>query len=376
MRIGIITVPFNNNYGGYLQAFALMTILKRMGHEPTMIMRRHNPNAVSFLFRLKFFIKGLIKTIVKRKKYPCIYTCETFYKERGKNMHTFVDKYIVPQTKYIYSTEDLRKTCDGKFDAYIVGSDQVWRSIYVPGIVGNMFLDFTKGWDVKRIAYAASFGTDTLEYSVDERNICGKLIQKFDAISVREASGEKVIEDYGWMARNIETVLDPTMLLNSEDYNRILPSNESPAKGKIFCYILDKSENTSALVSAVSSELNKDIYEIADIQKGNSVLPSVEEWLSAIRDADFVITDSFHGTVFSIILNKNFYVCPNIDRGCVRFEALLSRYGLLDRIIQSNKWKKRGCDVINWDMVRNIQKEEQEKSLNFLYEILNSTGLE
>ena len=375
MKIGILTVPFNNNYGGYLQAYALMTVLKRMGHEPTMIMRRHNPRSVPLIYRIKFFVSGIIKTFRYQKKYPLIYNVETNFRFRGKKMLEFVDKHITPQTIYIYSTKDLKRICKDKFDAYIVGSDQVWRAIYVPGIVGNMFLDFTEGWNVKRIAYAASFGTDKPEYFNDEKSLCGRLLENFDSVSVRETSGINVIKRFDWKAKNLQTVLDPTMLLSAEDYNYILPQKASLAKGKIFCYILDKTIGNNKFVETIVKKTGRTIYEIADIQNGNTVLPPIEDWLTAIRDADFIITDSFHGTVFSIIFNKPFLVCANKKRGYARFYDLLSKFNL-DCNIADGKDNLSKILATDWNEVNILLEKEKNKSRQYLYEISHSSGLE
>lgn len=366
MKIGIITVPYNNNYGGYLQSYALMTVLKQMGHEPTIIMRRHNPHPVSAVFRIKYFIKGILKTILRHKLHPCIYRKELSFQTRGKSMLIFVDRYMQPQTKYVYSTDDLRLECEGKFDAYIVGSDQVWRAIYVPGIVGNMYLDFTEGWKVKRIAYAASFGTDNHEYTAEEKKLCGKLIEIFDAVSVREDSGLKVFDEFKWKVKNPQVVLDPTLLLSMDDYNKVLPQENKLVKGKIFCYVLDKGDDAKMAISNIQQQLNRPIYEIADIQKGDSVLPSIETWLSAIRDSDFVITDSFHGTVFSIIFNKPFAVYVNKARGSRRFEDLLGQFNLQSHIISNHKQKDFVFSNIDWNKVNELVDIKKKESIHFL----------
>ena len=370
MRIGILTVPFNNNYGGYLQAYALMTILKQMGHEPTIIMRRHTPAPVSLLFRLKFTIKGICRTIFYRKRFPLIYSRELTFRTRGRNMLSFVNKYIQPQTIYIYSTNELRNQCDGKFDVYIVGSDQVWRPIYVPGIIGNMFLDFTEGWDVKRFSYAASFGTDNPEYTEDEKQLCGRLIERFDGVSVREESGANVIDNLGWHPKRLSVVLDPTLLLNAIDYNKLLHSS-SDSERRVFCYVLDQNPLTDFVVESVCnvSKLKENV--ISNIQTGKSSLPSVEDWLTAIRDAEFVVTDSFHGTVFSIIFNKPFVVCANTQRGFTRFEALLATFGLSNRIINKASDLAVLDKDIDWNAVNRFLLIEQNKSKCFLNEMLN-----
>lgn len=365
MKIGILTVPFNNNYGGYLQSYALMTVLKRMGHQPTIIMRRHNTRPVSMNFRINYFVKGIIKSIVRLRKQPCLYSRELSYRRKGAEMLSFVDKYIQPQTDYIYSTDDLRNQCEGMFDAYVVGSDQIWRPIYVPGIIGNMYLDFTEGWDVKRIAYAASFGTETLEYSDTEKGLCGKLIEKFDAVSVREESGLKIISDLKWIVREPQVVLDPTLLLTKDDYNKILPQENTFVKGKIFCYILDKSNEAKLAISNIQKQLKKPLYEIADIQSGDAVLPSIETWLTAIRDSEFVITDSFHGTVFSIIFNKPFLVYANQTRGATRFEGLLGQLGISEHII-CDSFDLNKIPEIDWGCVNRIIADKTKESMTFI----------
>jgi len=248
------------------------------------------------------------------------------FKYRGKNMHSFFNQNIQPQTKYIYTTKDLQAECKGSFDAYIVGSDQVWRPIYVKGIVSNYFLDFVKDTPVKRISYGASFGSSKPEYTEVEKTICGNLLEQFDAVSVREKGALKVIEQFGWKAKKTQVVPDPTMLLSRICYDNLIPVVNTKAKGSIFCYVLDKNEANNNVIEKIRQSLQRPIYEIADIQKGDTVLPSIETWLSAIRDSDFVITDSYHGTVFSILFNKPFVVCVNKERGADRFESLLETF--------------------------------------------------
>lgn len=366
MKIGILTLPFNNNYGGYLQAYALMTVLKRMGHQPTLIMRRHNKPKISARCKIKLFVTGLLKTILTLKKHQIIYDVEYGFNKKGRDMHKFVNEFMQPQTPYLYDTVSLKKYCEGKFDAYIVGSDQVWRAIYVPDIK-NFYLDFTKGWDVIRIAYAASFGTDHPEYTDKQVLQCGKLLKYFDAVSIREKSGNKVFESFGWGNLNPNVVLDPTMLLNANDYSKVLPSDPSESLGKVFYYVLDLNPTLKNLLEDTSSLLEKELYGISNIQHVGEVLPSIEEWLINIRDSNFVVTDSFHGMVFSIIFHKPFIVCVNFDRGVERFISLLDELGLSDRIYNSDcNLQILMANDINWIDVEKRISLLREKSINFL----------
>lgn len=370
MKIGILTVPFNNNYGGYLQAFALMTVLKRMGHEPTLIMRRHNKRNLTRKTVIKYFIKGVLHSFANAKLCPLFYNVERDYKYIGSNMHRFVDKCIQPQTPFLYSTAELERYCKGRFDAYIVGSDQVWRSIYVPDI-GNYFLDFTTGWNVRRIAYAASFGTLTPEYTSQDIVSCRSLVQQFDAISLRENSGRRVFDLFKWSYDNLHVVLDPTLLLTSDDYLKTLGGNNKLEPKGIFYYVLDKDKNITDLLETISRKQQLPVYGISNIQKEYKTLVSIEEWLSNIINSHFVVTDSFHGMVFSIIFQKPFIVVVNRNRGLDRFQSLLDILGLekrmysnaenLDEVLQNE---------INWASVKSKLDNLREKSYAFLHDSL------
>jgi hypothetical protein len=368
MKIGILTLPFNNNYGGYLQAFALLNVLKDLNHEPVMIMRRHNKRHVTLSFRVKFLLKRIFKSIIKCKYFSLLYTEEVTFKELGENMISFLNTYIVPQTKYIYSSEELRCYCFGRFDGYIVGSDQVWRATYGPNI-SDYFLGFTEEWDVKRFSYAASFGTDTPEYTDSEVLDCAKLIQNFDDISVRERSGIDVIKNFGWRSKNIKVVLDPTLLLPKSVYNNLIEF--IPVRNNfIFQYVLDESIESKKIIQNIQSQLSLSLSSIDNIQKTAKPLPSIEYWLSQFRDANFIVTDSFHGTVFSIIYNKPFIVLVNEGRGSSRFDNLLTLFELEDRKVTNvDKAIEVLAKDINWTRVNERLNVLKTQSLNFLNNI-------
>ena len=261
------------------------------------------------------------------------------------------------------------------FDAYIVGSDQVWRPIYSYGI-SNYFLDFTVGKDVKRIAYSASFGTDQWEFTTEQTAVCSELAKQFDAISVREDSGVGLCRKY----LNIDAVQmpDPTLLLDKNDYLEIIKNDcpENSHSGGIFTYILDDSEIKRSIVQKVSSKLKLNSFSVMPQaqfknvgRKGieKCIYPPVAEWLQGFADADFVVTDSFHGTVFSIIFNKPFISIANGKRGTSRFTSLLKTFGLEDRLIY---WDKDLKDCLLSDIdfagINTVHKKKREEALKFL----------
>lgn len=369
MKIGILTLPFNNNYGGYLQAYALMTILKKFGHDVELIYRRQEIKKRTLKSDLKFFIKRSLKSIITRKHYPLFYNYEREYKCDGEKMVQFSNQYIIPKTNAIYTSYELESECGSRFDAIIVGSDQVWRPIFVPNIQ-DFFLHFVKNNYTKKIAYAASFGTSNPEYSEEQIKLCGDLLCQFDAVSVREDSGIDVIKKFGWNCINPSIVLDPTMLLEKSFYEKLMDFDlDSLGKGKIVTYLLDKKPEKNIVVAKVAKKLSLQIYNI------NNKTISIPQWLRTIHDADFVITDSFHGTVFSVIFNVPFIVIPNQKRGTCRFNSLLKLFNLESRIVnldENNISHILINDIINWSSVNNILINEREKAFAFLLKSLEN----
>ena len=368
MKIGILTLPFNNNYGGYLQAYALMTVLKNIGHDVELIYRKHNKRPLSL--RVKYFLKTFIKCCIGRKHGRLLLDQDKELREKGVNIMPFVDTYISPKTKQLFSTKTLGKLCNNRYDAIIVGSDQVWRPDYVPNIQ-NFFLNFIHNDKIIKISYAASFGERKPKYTEQERIECGQLIQLFDHVSLREDSGLCVIKDFGWKTKiSPKIVLDPTMLLDKAHYERLLTQNGS--NGDYVCtYLLDDNSITNDLTETIVKTLNIPKVSILDEKnwkKSTYKMPSIEYWLQRIHDAKFVVTDSFHGTVFCILFNVPFIVYNNQGRGSDRFLTLLGHFGLEDRLVSdvSNIDKLMKSDILWEDTNLKIQNKKKE-SLSYLY---------
>lgn len=372
MKIGILTVPFNNNYGGYLQACALMHVLAQMGHQPCMIMRRHDIPCRSLYVSLKIIIKSCLKAVLYRDKNILLHPFEAFYFVQGRTMQSFVTKFITPQTPFLYTWTAVEKKLVNKFDAIIVGSDQVWRPIYVPQ-VENYFLSFAKDWKIRRVVYAASFGTVTPEYTSRQQIECSKLLQKFDAISVREFGALDVFRKFGWKTKGVKVVLDPTLLINPSFYANMFKNVEAPVdRHYVFSYILDSNEGKRNAISDFCKKQNLFLQLISDIQSDNKELPSVESWLKNIKDADYVITDSFHGMVFSIIFHVPFIVLINKTRGTDRFESLLNSISLIDRIcFDLHGINAKMLHPIDWESVDKSIQALREESLSFLSKSLH-----
>lgn len=368
MKIGILTIQFNNNYGGFLQAYALQNFLICKGHDVTII--NLNNNKLSRINKLKFIIKGIINTILRFESFPIF---SSIYEFKGKKMHTFVSKHIKLSKPFNDRDEYIKFCNNSDFNAFIVGSDQVWRPEYVKYIY-DYFLDFINN-DIIKISYAASFGTDNPNYSTKEINLCGECLSKFKAISVRETSAISVMEKFKWVTENVITVLDPTLLLSKSHYEKLI-ENYSPTisyKNKILSYILDDNDEIDNILCEAENTMKLKSINIINPKKWkniNYVMPAIEEWLCAFRDASFIITDSFHGMVFSIIMQKPFAVYINSDRGITRFTSLLSMLNLDNRIIRNNI-ESLINEKINWNEVNDLLDYQKMKSEKFITTNLN-----
>ena len=372
MRIGILTLPLNINYGGILQAYALQTVLERMGHEVWLINKIPYKKNVSWY---KLIVRIFQKYILGRKDIHIFFERD-FNKynspqsEMRVNTNRFIDEHI--KIVSIYDINEIKPEC---YDAIVVGSDQIWRPKYLiepfNDDVTPAFLSFATSWSINRVAYAASFGTDVWEYSDEETCKIKNLAKKFQAISVREDSGVRLCkENLGVEATH---VLDPTMLLDEDDYNRIAQNGKTP-NGDLMCYILDKSSYKNDVIAKVAKAkglvpFNTNASDVIEVQ------PPVEDWLQGLKHAKMVITDSFHACVFSIIYHKPFIAISNDIRGNARLTSLLTMFGLEDRLIEEGKElnSKLINSPIDYVKVDKLLDEWRKKSSAFLKDNIKST---
>lgn len=350
MRIGILSLPLNTNYGGILQAYALQTTLQKMGHE-VVILNQDRTTIQSPFKQFKSYGEYLVRRYLLGRniiyKSPSILNQER--SEREQYTQLFVNKNI-----NTYKIKNLLNDVPENLDAIVVGSDQVWRHYYFTlsyrcGIE-NAFLKFCDDRTIRRIAYAASFGTDDWEYSEEETKECGRLLGKFDEVSVREAYAVKLCKEK--LGRgDVRHVLDPTLLLTKDDYIEIVKNTVTPKNsGDLMCYLLDETEEKKKLVETIARTRNLTPFnagsKVEDLSAAHleRIQPPVEEWLQGFMEAKFVVTDSFHACVFSIIFGKPFIVIANQFRGLSRFSSLLESLQLSNNMILSASEYDTTCD--------------------------------
>jgi hypothetical protein len=380
MKICVVTLPFNSNYGGILQAYALQSALKKMGHEVATV-RRYSTSMPLKLKVFSFARRSILRTLFRKD--VVVRTWPTKKENRIISEHTnrFIEANI-STTDWIRFECNFGKLRKNGFDAYVVGSDQVWRPKYAPKL-SNHFLGFVdKNSNARKIAYAASFGVDKWEFAPNQTKKCSKLLQRFDAVSVREDSGISLCRDY--LGVSAVQTLDPTLLLSKEEYTELAGQVKLPGfANKLVIYVLDMSEEKKKIIQKVTGILNLEsasimpdaVFRDAGPKKvKDCIFPPVENWIRGFMDASFVVTDSFHGTVFSILFNKPFLALGNANRGMTRFVSLLKIFGLEERLVlkDSDQLAEIIRTPVDFNRVNNILSAKRNESLQFLKQNLGN----
>lgn len=349
-KIGILTLQYALNYGGQLQCYALKEVLRQQGYDAVIIDRIPDAHGK------KYVLKRAFAHPLTQKEFA------------GMRCHE-----LRPMSKPVYSSEGLARLLRN-YDACIVGSDQVWRKA-VFSVNGDYFFQHLEMPSLKKIAYAASLGVSEWEYDSGETEAISKALSSFKAISVREQDGVNLLRDHCGI--HAQWVLDPTILADSAIYAPLINKSKMDGSGKLVTYILDWTEEKKQIVQDIHQKIGKPRFDINPVVRQHKTLlnrvlhtgVTTYDWVKLISTADFVVTDSFHGTAFSIIFNKQFYTIGNPERGMARFISILSLFGLQDRlIIQPNSLN---YEDIDYSSVNKKISHEREESMWFL---INSLG--
>ena len=316
-----------------MQNFSLQKTIEKLGGKAVTIDFLRIVNSPVYIYIASWIKSFILLLLGKKRKFAR-------YSNKGKRCewsNEFVRQHIiVTQSCFKYTLNLLTD-----FDAVIVGSDQVWRPSFVANIK-DMYLHFAQNYHIKRIAYAASFGVDNWEYSSKQTQVCSELANKFDAISVREESAIKLCREH--LGVDATWVLDPTLLLTKEDYLPICKEVPVCSEKYLAVYVLDENDVVTATYEKEAMDRGLIVKKFYAASKSTLTVP---EWLAMFRDASYVVTDSFHGTVFSIIFGKEFKCIYNKNRGAARFESLMNLYnsGKLEELrIFSLNWLKNALE--------------------------------
>jgi hypothetical protein len=351
MRIGTITFHWATNYGAVLQAYALQHFLKQKQFETEII------NYIPL--RIK-----LIQTLLRIKN------MEFSEFMREKRMNSFRKQFLDLSSITYYTNNSLIKRCHD-YDAYICGSDQIWNESFALNAEGkptlSYYLNFVKS-EKCRVSYATSFGTDRL--SVEVIKLVKPELEKFQSISVREKTGEEIIRN---MDLEATLVVDPTLLLDKDDYECLIEGKEFKEEYQLFSYILHKNQATA---NAINEYIFDKFFNRNLDKKYNQEPIGMYEWLYNMKHAQFVVTNSFHGAIFSILFHTPFVVVPVENSGMNdRITTLLNTIGLSDRIIDTIdklKLDRLIAEEIKWTEVDEKIMNLRKKSIEFLENALSA----
>jgi len=368
MKIGILTHPLTTNYGGILQNFALQRALKELGHEPTTI---DYYTTTATKIKVLSFVNRALKNLRGQRVPLRGWPTDKEQHVIAQNTERFIRQYIDTTEKCDFL--QLKKVRHNQFDALVVGSDQVWR-----GDRGHIekyfFSDFTD-LNVPKIAYAASMGVDWWSFSEKDTAVCRELVKNFAGISVREDCAIELCKEN--LGVDAICTLDPTLLIDRKHYEAVANAVlTDKTEGTAMVYVLDKSAVKKEIVTKATEMLGLSPYyvmadayfaEVGKKEIDKCIFPPVEEWIKGFMDAEYVITDSFHGMVFSIIFQKPFIAIANNKRGRSRFTSLLGMFGLQNRLVET--WEEAEALLqtpIDYKLVQDKLDKRRDESLAFL----------
>lgn len=350
MKIALLTIWHERNYGAEMQTYATIRALTEIGHQVEVIDIRlsdvSNPS-----------IKGRIGL------------CIEYFSPAEKKFQNFWKRHIKKTQRY-HSIEELQAN-PPIADVYLVGSDQVWNPILTKSLAPAFFLKFGKN-DINRVSYASSFGSNTWTGDFELTKIAQEQLKKFKYVSCRETSGVKLLKD----TFNIDAkqVLDPTLL--HKDYSELIGIPKE--RNTLVYYPLSPFPEIERFCKEMAKALGKEYVNCNEkkylIGKVVWQRPGIEEWVKSIAEASLVITPSFHGLAFSLIYHRQFIIVQNPNGGKVssRITNLLESLGLSDRffssiedVLKSNIWE---CPI-DYISVETKLQELRNKSYSFLKSI-------
>ena len=337
MRVGILTFHDAQNYGAVLQAYALKKYIKKLGFDVSIVNYHHKNIPDGF----------------PREPNP----------ERWDKFNLFIKELIDFEEKICTSEEDLEKL---DFDYWICGSDQIWNTEITRGFNKGFFLDFnTKG---KKISYAVSMGIPKLpeEHESDLK----RSLNKIDEISVREESIREYTQNF--TDKTVTRTLDPTLLLEPSDYDNLIYENKNGEY--VLIYALGPDERLSKIAKQIANEKKVKIIELNDNKHDNYFCEQIsnagpQEFLTLIKNAKAIVTNSFHGTIFSILFKKEFYTITRLNRNS-RMENILDIVDMRDRLIDKIEDIQQ-VKAQNYDKAFKNLETEKKKSQEFLKNALN-----
>lgn len=355
MKIGILTFHNAYNYGAVLQAYATQELMKSMGHEVELI-DYHNANIDWHYEKRKFHLRSFLRSTYK---FPLYLLAIIFFWKRRKAYQEFADRHLKFSVKRYYKGDDI--SIEG-YDVVLIGSDQLWNKNLTGGLDNMYWGQFKASPVTRKVAWSVCMNNVNLTESETEQ--IKNYLNNFTAISVREDTLQAFISKL--TDKKVWHTLDPTLLLPSHEWEQICyPIKE---KNYIAVYAVRKETETVAFAREIAKRRNKKLVIIRSYANWyfsieNKECCGPDAFLSYIKNADYVVTSSFHGTVFSLLFQRQF-VCPRLD-GNLRIEDLLCTVGLSNRLVDN--WKDAlSLSPINYENLSDALDIKKCESLCFL----------
>lgn len=369
-KVGILTFSYSSNGGSVMQTYALQkTISSIEGYEASVIHYTKTYAGKPILGK-NVFTKSIKNWTPKN---IVMWSMQLYaYPRRMRKYEKFFKQYYNGYSDHAYSREELPALA-AIYDKFVVGSDQVWN-YNSPQVDDTFFLDFVED-DSKKISYAPSFGKKNVPE--DKQNHASQLISKFSAISVREPDGVTIVSEL--TGREATWVLDPSLLLDKQEYHKL--STPPKKKGYIYLYLRERSPKLEEFAKKLARAKGLSVIKVHNhwLCRRSGMYPvGPHEWLGYMENADYVVTNSFHGICFSIIFEKEFYVdylkkSPTATNA--RIEGMLNQFGLAKRCI-SDIQDLNSLDRIDYLTVNRFKARRQEESLSYLRKALKGNKVD
>ncbi len=312
MKVAIITRRYGDNFGSILQAFALQWIIST--YEPDNVILDYDELYHNIRWRIRPLVYDILSFIVKLCPIKCIWRSKrVFFENRNeqKNKFRMFDNRLTKTEKVLRKKSDLRKACEG-CSVCICGSDQIWSPILFDE---NYYLTFLNNTKVKKVAYATSLGVNKKEM-ISNRMV--RLMKRFDKISVREKVGCNIVSSL--IGTEIKHVLDPTLLLPITAWKE-MESSVKIEGDYILCYFLKSKELPNSFIQSLKKRTHCKVVNIQMYYNINDIIADIhlykvgpQDFLSLVSKATYVCTNSFHGTIFSYIYKKSFFVFDRFNQ--------------------------------------------------------------
>lgn len=371
-KVAILTLNGYSNYGNRLQNYALQEAIQNLNFKCETLINETNTNTISKSSRQVFLEKDITEKIIMIRNKINKKKILHYNIDRTKMFKDFSKKYINECDTPI-ALDNIPCNLNEQYDYFIVGSDQVWNP-NIPIISEISFLAFaTKN---KRLTYAPSFGVSSIPEQHKKNYI--KWLSGIDNISVREQEGANIIKEL--TGKEAVVVVDPTMLLTKEKWVSIAkkPINKPRGKYLLTYFLGGVSKEVRVKIKKIARQNKLEIVNLADIKDKKHYVTGPSEFIDYIKDASVFFTDSFHGCVFSVILETPFIVCDRLghteeqNMGS-RIETFTTKFELQSR--KFNNIKDEEIFSCDYKQVNKILESERLKSWDYLRTILKINSL-